>query len=148
MAGNAESERAIRDIVEALVVAWNRHDAGAFAASFAEDANFTNVFGMSVKGRGAIEALHEPIFRTMFKDSRLSVTETRIRFLRPDLAAVDVRWEMSGARDPQGREWPDRRGLLSFIATERHHAWSIDVFHNMDLPAPGLAKAQAELSKT
>ena len=24
MAGNAESERAIRDIVEALVVAWNR----------------------------------------------------------------------------------------------------------------------------
>jgi uncharacterized protein (TIGR02246 family) len=147
MAGNAESERAVREIVDGLAVAWNRHDAGGFVACFAEDADFTNVFGMSVKGRGAIEALHEPIFRTIFKDSRLDISETRIRFLRPDLAAVDVRWTMSGARDPQGREWPNRRGLLNFIATETRGVWSIDVFHNMDLPAPELAKAQAELSK-
>jgi uncharacterized protein (TIGR02246 family) len=147
MAGNAQSERAIREIVDGLAVAWNRHDAGGFVARFAEDADFTNVFGMSVKGRGAIKALHEPIFRTIFKDSRLDISETRTRFLRPDLAAVDVRWTMSGARDPQGREWPNRRGLLNFIATETRGVWSIDVFHNMDLPAPELAKAQAELSE-
>jgi uncharacterized protein (TIGR02246 family) len=147
MAGNAGSERAIQDIVDGLVVGWNRHDARAFVASFAEDADFTNVFGMHMKGRAAIEEMHTAIFRTMFKNSRLNVAEMRARFLRPDLAAVDVRWEMSGARDPEGREWPDRRGLLNFIATETRGAWSIDVFHNMDLPAAELARAQAKLSK-
>jgi uncharacterized protein (TIGR02246 family) len=147
MAGNAAGERAIQEIVAALEGAWNRHDARGFVASFAEDADFTNVFGMHMKGRAAIEKIHETIFKTMFKDSRLSVTETRVRFLRPDLTAVDVLWAMSGARDPQGREWPDRRGLMNLIASEKRGTWSIDVFHNMDLPAAGLARAQTEPSK-
>ena len=80
------AEIAIQSIVTALVEAWNRHDAHAFAAPFAEDAEFTNVFGMVQKGRAGIEAAHAPIFKTMFKDSRLSVTETRVRLIRSDVA--------------------------------------------------------------
>jgi len=141
------AEIAIQSIVTALVEAWNRHDAHAFAAPFAEDAEFTNVFGMVQKGRAGIEAAHAPIFKTMFKDSRLSVTETRVRLVRPDVASVDVRWTMTGARDPHGNPWPQREGLLNWIATDHGGEWLIDVSHNMDLPSPDLAKAQAELSK-
>jgi hypothetical protein len=39
-------------------------------------------------------------------------------------------------------------GLLNWIATRHGERWLIDVSHNMDLPAPDLAKAQAALSKT
>ena len=72
------ADKAIEDLVRALEAAWNRHDAHAFAQAFAEDADFTNVFGMVQKGRAGIEAGHAPIFRTMFKDGRLSVTDRRL----------------------------------------------------------------------
>lgn len=147
MVGQEAGEQAIRSIVDALVQAWNRHDAKAFVAVFAEDADFTNVFGMHAKGRVEIEGFHVPIFKTMFKDSRLEATETRLRFLRPDVAAAEVLWKMTGARDASGKEWPDRRGLLNFVATAKGGTWSIDVFHNMDLPAPEQAEAQAALMK-
>ncbi|HKP25249.1 MAG TPA: SgcJ/EcaC family oxidoreductase [Dongiaceae bacterium] len=140
------ADKAIEDLVRALEAAWNRHDAHAFAAAFAEDADFTNVFGMVQTGRAGIEAAHAPIFKTMFKDSHLAVTETRVRLIRPDVAAVDVRWTMNGARDPHGKPWPERAGLLNWIVTRHGERWLIDVSHNMDLPSPDLAKAQAELS--
>jgi uncharacterized protein (TIGR02246 family) len=147
MADDQAARRAIEDLAAKLVEAWNRRDARALAAIFAEDADFTNVFGMLAEGRAAIEALHAPLFRTIFKDSRLSVTETRVRLIRPDVASVDVKWTMTGARDPHGNPWPEREGLLSWIATRHGGGWLIDVSHNMDLPAADLRKAQAALSK-
>lgn len=147
MTTDENAEQAIKGLAHALQAAWNRHDAHALAEPFAQDADFTNVFGMVARGRAAIEALHAPLFKTMFKDSRLTVTETRVRLIRPDVAAVDVKWTMTGARDPLGNPWPEREGLLNWIATRHGDGWLIDVSHNMDLPAPDLAKAQAALSK-
>jgi uncharacterized protein (TIGR02246 family) len=141
------AQHAIDRLVSDMIAAWNRHDAAAFAAAFAEDAEFTNVFGMVQRGRTGIEAAHAPIFKTMFKDSQLTATETRVRFIRPDVATVDVRWKMSGARDPMGNPWPERAGILNWVVTLHGDAWLIDISHNMDLPSPELAKAQAALAK-
>ena len=118
-------------------------DANAFAAPFASDADFTNVFGMRARGRSEIEAFHAPIFRTMFRNSRLSADDTAVRFLRPDVASIEVRWRMTGARDPQDKEWPERHGIISLVATRDDGRWSIAVMHNMDLPDEALARAQA-----
>ncbi|HVO15183.1 MAG TPA: SgcJ/EcaC family oxidoreductase [Alphaproteobacteria bacterium] len=139
-------DQGLAAMVGALVDAWNVHDARAFAACFAEDADFTNVFGMSARGRDAVEQFHAPIFETMFRDSRLSATDTRARFLDDRIAAVDVRWEMTGARDPMGNTWPKRRGLMSLIATQDSRRWSIAVMHNMDI-ADDMAAAQEKLQK-
>jgi|SRR5688572_6177252 uncharacterized protein (TIGR02246 family) len=138
---------AIEAIAARLAESWNRHDAQALAAVFAEDADFTNVFGMVAKGRAAIEALHAPLFKSIFKDSQLTVIETGVRLIRPDVASVDVKWQMTGARDPHGNPWPNREGLLNWIATRRGSGWLVDVSHNMDLPSPDLVKAQAALSE-
>ena len=146
MTTDKNAEQAIKGLAHALEAAWNRHDARALAEPFAEDADFTNVFGMLATGRAAIEALHAPLFKTMFTDSRLTVTETSIRMIRPDVAAVDVNWTMTGARDPHGNPWPERTGLLNWIVTRHGERWLIDVSHNMDLPPADLAKAQAALS--
>ncbi|NJM92072.1 MAG: SgcJ/EcaC family oxidoreductase [Rhodospirillaceae bacterium] len=140
-------EQAAEGLARALETAWNHHDAHALAEPFADDADFTNVFGMAVRGRAAIEALHAPLFKTMFTDSRLTVLETRVRMIRSDVAAVDVKWTMTGARDPHGNPWPERMGLLNWIVTRHGERWLVDVSHNMDLPSPDLARAQAALSK-
>lgn len=136
-----------RRVVSSLVEAWNRHDAQAFAAPFAPDADFTNVFGMHARGREAIAQFHAPIFATMFKESRLAATETRTRPIRPDVAAVDLRWEMTGARGPDGVPWPRRRGIINMVLASDGGDWSIAVMHNMDLPPEAMAEAQAAVQR-
>lgn len=116
--------------------AWNRHDAKAFSMVFAEDADFTNVGGKSSHGRTEIEKFHAPRFATKFKDTHQKMTETKIRFIRPDVASVDARWEMTGAKGPEGQNIPLRKGLLNFVITKESNKWLITVMHNMDLPAP------------
>jgi uncharacterized protein (TIGR02246 family) len=142
------ARRAITALVEAIVDAWNRHDARAFAASFAEDVDYTNVFGMLVQGRAGVEQSHATIFASVFKDSVVTATATRIRFLRPDVGAVDIHWEMTGARLPDGSPWPKRQGLMNAIAVANAGRWSFAVFHNQDIPETEHARAVTGMLKT
>jgi uncharacterized protein (TIGR02246 family) len=131
---NREQDEAIKEVLIRFVEAWNRHDAKAFSMVFAEDADFTNVRGMGAHGRMQIEKFHAPKFTTNLKDSHQTITETKIRFITPEVAAVDARWEMTGARRVEGQEVRLRKGLLNFIMTRSHSQWLIKVMHNMELP--------------
>jgi len=122
-------------VIDRFVDAGNRHDAKAFAAVFTEDADFTNVRGEGASGRSKIEEFHAPMFASIFKNSHQSYSAIKTRFIRPDVAAVDVHWEMTGATDAQGNPRPDHRGLLSFIMTKNAGQWQILVMHNLDLTA-------------
>ena len=138
---------AANSVTSALVEAWNRHDAAAFAAAFSPAAEFTNVFGMKANGREEIEKFHTPLFATMFRYSRLLATEVSSRELRPDVATIDLHWSMSGARDPDDKEWPDRIGLISLVIVKQQGRWSIETMHNMELEAGSIAEAQRELQR-
>jgi uncharacterized protein (TIGR02246 family) len=139
--GQQGDTQQIHGVMNAFVDAWNHHDAKAFAAVFAEDADFTNVRGMSASGRSRIEAFHAPLFATIFKNSHQTSTDIKIRFVRADVAAVDVHWEMTGATDPQGDPRPLRQGLLNFLMAKNDGQWQIVVMHNLDLTAlPPAAK--------
>ncbi|RFC64725.1 SgcJ/EcaC family oxidoreductase [Mesorhizobium denitrificans] len=147
MSPDSDAGQATQQIVDAFVAAWNTHDAEAFAAIFADDADFTNVFGMKARGRASIEQFHRPIFETMFKDSHLEVMDTQVRPIRPDVIALDMHWSMLRARDPVGNEWPKRHGLISVVVAREQDAWTVVVMHNMDLPEDGMAEAQCELHR-
>jgi uncharacterized protein (TIGR02246 family) len=130
------SEQRIEKLVSQFEDAWNRHDAHAFAAVFTEDADFTNVIGMSAHGRQAIEDFHAGRFSTSFKNSKLSAKDVTIRFVTRQVASVDVHWEMTGALDPSGAPVHLRIGLLNFIVTDHDDRWSIAVMHNQELTPP------------
>jgi uncharacterized protein (TIGR02246 family) len=129
-----KDEQAIHDVMAHFVDAWNRHDAHAFSLVFAETADFTNVKGVGASGRVAIEQFHAAVFQTMFKSSHQTASVKSIRFIKPDVAAVDVLWEMTGATDRSGAPVRLRKGLLNFVMTKQGEQWSILVMHNMDLP--------------
>lgn len=133
--GVEADEYAIRAVMDRFMDAWNHHDAEAFAAVFSQDADFTNIRGMGATGRAKIEAFHAPGFATIFSKSHQEYTDIKTRFLRPDVAAVDVRWKMTGAMDPQGN-LRDRDGLLNFVMEKNAGRWEIVVLHNLDLSAP------------
>ena len=126
-------EEGIRKLVDSFVDAWNRHDVHAFAAVFAEDADFTNVRGVGAHGRAAVEEFHAPSFSTLFKSSRQTAKNIQIRFLTPDIASVDIRWEMTGAVGPDGAPIPLREGLLNWSVTRKESRWLILIMHNQDL---------------
>ena len=132
-ADKSQDSKTIIQTLTASVEAWNHHDAKAFSMVFAEDADFTNVVGMSAHGRTEIEKFHAPVFATRFKDSNLKMTDTKIRFITPELAAVDGWWEMTGAKGPDGHEIPLRKGLLNLVMTRSNSQWLILIMHNMDL---------------
>lgn len=133
--GSEEKARAaIQRTLDRFLDAWNKHDAHAFAATFTEDCDFTNVIGVGAHGRADTEAFHAPVFATIFKNSHQTGKIRSIRFLTPDLAAVDVDWQMTGATTPDGRPRPPRRGLLNWVmARQSDGSWLIEIFHNTDL---------------
>lgn len=131
---NTKAEEGIRKVLADFEAAWNRHDAKAFSMVFSEDADFTNVRGQGATGRSAVEKFHSTPFATIFKDTHLEITETKIRFIKADVAAIDAQWEMTGAKSPEGQDRPLRKGLLSFVMTREGGTWFIAVMHNMDLP--------------
>ena len=139
--GQQADTQQIHGAMNAFVDAWNHHDAKAFAAVFAEDADFTNWRGMGASGQSRIEAFHAPLFATIFKNSHQTLTDIKIRFVRADVAAVDVHWEMTGQTDAQGNPRPLRQGLLNFLMAKNDGQWQIVVMHNLDLTAlPPAAK--------
>jgi uncharacterized protein (TIGR02246 family) len=125
---------AIAQTVANSVNAWNLHDAHAFAMTFTEDADFTNVAGIHANGRASVEAFHAPRFAGVFKDTHETAAIRSIRFLRTDLASVDIDWQMTGAKTPDGASRPPRKGLLDWVmARQSDGSWLIQVMHNTEL---------------
>ena len=127
-------EEGIQQVLNGFTDGWNRHDAKTFSEIFTEDADFTNVMGMRRHGRTAIEEIHAPGFKGIWAFSTLTITEYKIRLIKPDVAAVDAWWELTGLKKQDGSDAAGRTGLLNFIMTKNKDSWFILVMHNMDLP--------------
>ena len=126
-------DQVFQNILNDFVVAWNLHDVRSFSLLFAEDADFTNVKGVSRHGRTALEAFHEPLFKTIWSNSALTISKKKVRYIKNDVAVVDAWWDLDGLRKPDGSDAPPRTGLLIFIMTKSNNKWLITVMHNMDL---------------
>jgi uncharacterized protein (TIGR02246 family) len=132
-----DDESRTRAIVAEQVQAWNVGDAKAFSLRFAEDGSFTNIRGTVFYGHRAFEDRRAEIFKTFFKGSKLAMSVSKIRFLRPDVAIVDVSTELSDLqRMPPGvRGMADGkiRTRLQEVFVRDKGEWSIASYHNVDV---------------
>ena len=135
-------EPRLHQVVERLEVAWNNYDSVAWAALFAEDADFIHILGGHFHGRDAAEQGHRQIFDTIYKGSRNSYTVEGVRFVRPDVAIVFIRahlkWYRSGAEQNI-----DARPTL--VAHKKDNGqWEIVAFQNTLItpagPTPAVVK--------
>ena len=134
----ASDEALIRAIIAEQVTAWNAGDAKAFSASFADDGSFTNIRGTVFYGHRAFEDRHAEIFRGFFQGSKLAMSPTRIRFVRPDVAIVDVATELSqlrGRTPPGVKARPDGKIVtrLQEVFVQDGGRWRIASYHNVDV---------------
>jgi uncharacterized protein (TIGR02246 family) len=129
VAASPPAEAAVRATVERQADAWNRHDAKAYAALFATDADVVNVVGWWWQGRAQLEAKLTQAYSRMFKNSALTFTDVQVRFLDPRTAIAHARWTMTGATPPPGMPEP-KAGIQTLVLRKHAGHWLIDVFQN------------------
>jgi len=135
-AGNVES------LVAALEAAWNAHDAQAFAAPFAEDAEFIHILGGGGTGRDAIRAGHEALFGSIYADSEV---EYRIvRTIELGTAAIVLLHQRLAFTAGAARQEIECRPSL--VAERRGEGWAIRLFQNTQIAGKGSAGSSAAIA--
>jgi len=129
--GGQDSDRvAIEKTVQNYMDEWNKHDVHAVAMTYTEDCDFVNNFGTLTHGRAGMEATFGPFMTGVYSETRQTGKVRTVRFLKPDVATVDVDWEMTGAKNPDGTPRPTRKGIHSLIMTKQSDgSWLIAVMH-------------------
>jgi lactoylglutathione lyase len=109
-------------LVQALVnnirYAFNSHDPKVFASLLVEDAEWTDVTGITTGGKKEIERLHINPFQTALKDATLDVKSFRNKWINDNIVSIEIKWESFGHRTPEGIPIQTiRHGLLNLVAT-------------------------------
>jgi len=127
-------ERALHAMVYQLEAAWNAADGTAFAALFAEDADFIHILGGYYLGRAAIEAGHRMIFGTIYKGSTVRYSVEKIRLVRPDVAVIFLRQHLQFAEDGVASELD---GRPTIVAEKVDGQWRIVALQNTRISEVG-----------
>lgn len=133
----------IRQALAQQAEAWNRHDAKAWGAPFADEAEFINILGMLLQGRPEIEKRHAELFASIFAKSSVVVTTRKVQALGENGAVAETDYELRGyERLPPGIRATDADGTLrtrlKYVWVRKAGSWVIVSAQNTAvLPAPG-----------
>jgi uncharacterized protein (TIGR02246 family) len=130
----SQDEISIRRFVTNFETIFNKKDAKAAAAFWSEDGDFITYVGDHLHGRQEIEEYHQSIFIQFYEGAQNKLCDPSIRFLKPDVAAVDVRWEITNATSADGKPRPTFKGIMVWTMTKENGGWFIKIMHNVSLP--------------
>jgi uncharacterized protein (TIGR02246 family) len=125
--GSEADKAAIKQAVATWEDAWNRHDARATAMCYAEDGDFYNLTGVNSHGWKELEDHYNTIFTTFLRSAHRTDTVKGIRFLTPDMASVDIDFQVTST--PDGPPVAHPRGWLTWIMTKHDGKWLITIYH-------------------
>jgi uncharacterized protein (TIGR02246 family) len=136
---DATDETVIRTLVQAVEDGWNAGDGDAFAAPFAQDADYIIVNGRHIQGRPIIAEGHRQLFEGIYKGSHNRSTVHNVRFLREDVAVVHVEWNLATPiKAEMAASQPNTRTSTAYctmVMTKEDGRWHIVAFHNTPVQA-------------
>lgn len=148
----AVEEPLIRKAVDTEEDAWNRGDARAFAARFQEEGLLADVLGAVSRGRAEIERRQSELSSLYFKGSLIELKVRRIRFLKPDVAIVEIDTEMSGFHKAPPAVFVDAekviRTRLLQVMVKSGSDWLIAWSYGVDIKTPPQTLVNPEESPT
>jgi uncharacterized protein (TIGR02246 family) len=86
-----------------------------------------NIRGEHYRGREAIAAGHDAIFRTIYAGSKNRMTVEAVRLLRADVALAHVRTQLDAPHGPLAGQHSSR---FSAVLTKGPGGWEFASFHN------------------
>jgi uncharacterized protein (TIGR02246 family) len=124
------------DIVESilgrLARAWNAADGSAWGAEFTDDADFVNVFGAQMRGRGEIEQRHQYLFDALFKGSTVvDFPVADARLLAPNVILAHSTAVVRIPAGPMAGEHSSRQTVV--LLQEESRTWRIAAVHNTSI---------------
>jgi len=122
---DVKNEKMIRARYDQFVEAWNRHDVEGLAGMYAIDGDHREPDGAEADGRDAVALLFKRQHDSVFNQSRLMLNIADIWFVTREVALVDGGYALSGARTPDGKELPERRGHLTAVVLFEDGQWWI-----------------------
>jgi uncharacterized protein (TIGR02246 family) len=130
-------EAAVRNIVQEEITAWNSGDAAAYSRHFAADGTFTNIRGEFFIGREPFIQKHDNLFKGPFHGSSLKQDIVSLKFVRPDVAVVEVLTSVTGIPKLFPGTNTDHKGRLRTrllqVVVKNGGEWKITAYHNTDV---------------
>ena len=114
----------IIQVISGFERTFNQKDLKAYANLFAEDADFVNWQGKTAHGRDSIEAFHIRTFKNL-RTTQLKFISHTIRFIKPDVAYLDINLVNINMRTPDGKPLPNREVMLVWVMTKEQGKWFI-----------------------
>lgn len=124
------------DIPKTFVAGWNSKNIDLLVSVFEEDAEFVNVVGLWWHDRKSIRKAHDYGLKVIFKDTDLEIRESRVKYVREDVAVVHVRLRLVGQTSFHGQRAYPRQTIFSFFVHKKEQEWRCTAAHNTDI-VPG-----------
>lgn len=124
--GNAKDEEAIKQVIANWDKGWKEFDAQLATQDYAEDADWTNAFGVARKGRSEIHKFLADTFTRPDMRSRRSTPSTVvIRFVRPGVAVITSKRETVGQGTVSGGVYPTRKTHDLRVMVKEKGGWLV-----------------------
>lgn len=135
----------IRHLYEQILVAWNRREAAAMAAQFAEDGNLVGFDGSQVDSRAAIEDHLRPIFA----DHPTATYVASVREVRFLARTVGILRGVAGMIPPDGNDIKPALNTVHTLVAARNdnEEWRAALFQSTPAAWHGRAQDRAALSE-
>jgi uncharacterized protein (TIGR02246 family) len=119
---------AVHNVLAKLGESWRSGDGSAFAAPFAQDAEYITATGDRLAGRQEIADMHQRIFDGIFKGSRLGGSLQRTMRVSSDVVLVQSIGGILLAGETDGAVKPN--GISTTVLAKRDGSWQIVSFQN------------------
>jgi uncharacterized protein (TIGR02246 family) len=121
-----DAEQAVVEVLSALTVAWNDHDATEYARLFAPDATYVTRSGVLWRGRPAIEEGHAEAFVGPLADATVTLVPTDVIVVAPAVVVVHAAISLRAGEEPL-------KALTTFVLVENQGEWRIQTAHTTEI---------------
>lgn len=121
----AEDEKAIRALNETFAQGFVKKDPKLRASIFLEDATLVPPNAGFLAGRDAIEKHFQTEVGSVTENSKVTFSDYRFRFVKPDVAFVDTELTFDNVIGPDGKLHDGVRVSVALTAVRRGGKWLI-----------------------
>jgi uncharacterized protein (TIGR02246 family) len=121
--GQDPADAPIRQVVKHYEAAYNRGDADAVAAIYADDASHTYALGITHRGRREVAQGLREMLAGRLCGTQIELNPVRIRSLSSEVAVEEAVFTLTGLRGPDGTALPPVAGFCLAVYQRQAEEW-------------------------